>query len=121
MANTTEHISIRLPRDLISQIDVEMLADSRSRSKVIELRLRRSYGSDGMVQTDTGTENQRSGGRTRLPVLRQPKSDAKLVHPVQPLRDQLVGGADIFRDPRMKAIACGTPAEESGAQTASAI
>ena len=54
MANTTEHISIRLPVDLVARINLDMLAESRSRSKVIELRLRSVYGTDRVHEHDAG-------------------------------------------------------------------
>lgn len=95
MANTT-HVSVRLPSNLVAEIDLQAKDESRSRAKVIQLRLRESYGLDDGKGTGSGPGRaaERSGGGASVPVLSKAKGSAKHVHAVQPVRGKLAGRRD---------------------------
>ena len=44
MANTTQHITLRLSADIVAQVNTEAEREQRSRAWVIQRRLRESYG-----------------------------------------------------------------------------
>src|ERR1700759_2306847 len=94
MANTTKHTTLRLPVDLLGMIDQEAATESRSRAKVIELRLRRSYGHVSVDEPDKRAAVEGSGDGANVSVLRKPKGAEKRLHPVQPVRSELAGGRD---------------------------
>jgi hypothetical protein len=90
-------ISLRIPNDLLAEVDAEARAEDRSRNSVLIRRIR--GGSHGNVEglkgtarrvgSDEGSDHQREGDRASLPVLRGTEGDKKLVHSVQSVRHEL--------------------------------
>lgn len=105
MPNTI-HITLRLPAELVEEIDQQAKRESRSRSQMIVLRLGGNHGDvkgheRAARRTDGDEAKDQHGSRNRgtVPVLRDTKSHANDVHPVQPVRDELVQGSGCVQAP----------------------
>lgn len=97
--SNTKLISLRLPSELLYYIDAMAKAEHRSRSQEIVKRLAESSGDhgsaiEGVGELDTERAHKRDGKRARLPVLPQAEGVEKLVHSMQPLRDELGSGSE---------------------------
>jgi hypothetical protein len=89
MANTT-HVTVRLPSELVAEIDEQARVEHRSRAGVILLRLTGELnGIDSLVHNDPRGENQRARAGAGLPILPISEGEQKRVHKMQPLRHQL--------------------------------
>lgn len=90
MKNTREHITIRIPKELLSEIDVEAARLDRSRAWVVLGRLNGNRNDDIRAAGRGETISpKRSGNRTAMPKVWKSESDEKLLHPMQPLRPEL--------------------------------
>jgi hypothetical protein len=100
MANTSEHISVRLPASLAAELRAEADREQRSLAWVIVQRLGGSNGgsNDNYALrgsgSDAGVSAQRTGDRTALPVLPKAKSGTKRLHTVQSVRRELARSGD---------------------------
>ena len=59
----------------------------------------RRYGNVGVDADDAGATTGGSGERAAVPSVRKAKGKAVKLHPVQPVRDELVGGAGHLQAP----------------------
>lgn len=66
----------------------------------------------GMAHVDAGAEVGRAGDRTAMPVLAKAKGKKKLVHPVQPVRDELGDGRRVEPQPEGAGPGAGEGAAE---------
>jgi len=80
-------ISLRIPDELLAEIDAEAMADDRSRNSVLIRRLRGDL--HGLVRDDARGKNQSNGDGATLPVLRKAASSKIDLHSVQPVREKL--------------------------------
>lgn len=83
-------ISLRIPDELLPEIDRLAESDGRSRNAFLVRTLKGAL--NGMDKHDTRSAVERGGNGIGLPVLQNPQSEAQRLHPVQPVRRELVGG-----------------------------
>ena len=101
MANTTEHISLRLPADLVAELRAEAKREERSLAWVVAWRLRGTHRPSEADKTGTTSG---SGNPPTVPAVRNAKSPKKRLHPVQPMRSELAGRGELGRQPEGGAV-----------------
>jgi hypothetical protein len=103
MANTTEHISIRLPKHIVDQLRKDAETNQRSLSWMIGFRLAQlaakvdaeiANGNNSRVdgEAEAGSNRGRGNDRPTVSNVRPAKMPAKRLHKVQSVRSELVGG-----------------------------
>lgn len=89
----TKHVSIRLDSSLVDEIDRYGAKVNRSRAYLIGSCLKEVYGSLGDDGDDSGAKVVGGGDGSSVPVLSKAKGGKKQLHPLQSVRDELVGGS----------------------------
>ena len=114
MANTTEHISIRLPKWLVDELREDARKQQRSLAWILGYRLAQLSNREdsngcgnsehaGPGNIEIGTP-ERTGNRTPVPTVRKAKGKEKRLHPVQPMRDELGRGREHHGQPESRTL-----------------